>query len=1007
MRKSIFNFLKATLCLVALLGANLVYAQSQTITICDGTDENKYLPFYFYYLDNASTTSQVIYPAAELEALKGKQITGVKFYHAGYSSAWNSSMAVSMAEVDFDKLADDNADYISAEFTELFSGAKSGDESMNTLEFTFATPYVYAGRNLVVEVKNTIIGSTYMQVPFYGCDITDGSINAAYGYNASFKYNESFLPKMTLTYEDIPEYGAKVSTEKINFSTIFTGEESVKSFTLTNTGANDLTATISGASTPFAVVGETQVNIPSLTSIAIPVTFAPTVDGSYNATIEVDLGAAGVIEVTVVGNSMTAPTGYTQEFDVADKTLPEGWTGWNVKGTYDYSVGDYVFESAENHAEYFIGTEIDGKKAVTIYEDANPRREYPSQYEIYMVSPQITGNVMITARGTYSEYTSGEVKIYLATLNDDSTFTIGEELVDVTWIPAFTNQEWCNGIFTLQEDSHIAIFMTYGAIAYFAADGLATAPGVELPVGETFVQDGVTYIVKENKTVGVYSVSNEVVNCTIPAKVKEQRVDYTVVSIEEDAFYWSNVESVSLPATITEIGYGAFRVSPLASINLPESVVKIGDYAFYKTAISSITLPDGVTTIGASTFAQCENLTEVKLPVALEKIGQGAFYKCPIAAIELPATCTSIGMYAFEECRNLANVVLPEGLAELSMGIFQNCVALTHIDIPQGVTTIKEAAFQGAALSSIHFPQNVVEIEANAFNDVKLTTITLDEANTTFTIIDGVLYSADKRFIYLYPRITESKRYDIVEGCVAVWGGAFYGCDVKEVTFPEGFLGIDAYAFCTSQLETVELPHSIELIWEQAFAGTQLTTVVVPNGVTQLSEAVFASCENLETVILPAALTSVANRAFYGCSSLTKIECLGTTPAEFEAWETYTSPFFNVNCENVTIVCPQVSLEEYKLSEWGDFFINFEGSLDTGIADVDFGKVKVAAQNGTIVVNASDNEVYNVTISQLNGAVIYNVNNVRASFATDVLPRGIYIVTLQNGHTRTAHKVVL
>ncbi|MEE1308864.1 MAG: hypothetical protein UHJ41_02055, partial [Bacteroidaceae bacterium] len=90
MSKRILNFLKTTLCMVALMSMSNAAAQSQTITICDGTDENKYVPFYFYYLDNASTTSQVIYPASALESIKGKQITGVKFYNAGYSSTWNS-----------------------------------------------------------------------------------------------------------------------------------------------------------------------------------------------------------------------------------------------------------------------------------------------------------------------------------------------------------------------------------------------------------------------------------------------------------------------------------------------------------------------------------------------------------------------------------------------------------------------------------------------------------------------------------------------------------------------------------------------------------------------------------------------------------------------------------------------------------------------------------------------------------------------------------------------------
>lgn len=993
------------LCVAVLLGAQVVNAQNQTLTICEGTDENRNIPFYFYYLDDATTTSQVIYPATYLEEIKGKQITGIKFYNAGYPSAWNSSMAVSLGEVSFSELAEDNSGYIAADYKEVFTGAVSGDETTTTLEFAFSAPVVYTGQNLVIEVKNTEKGSTYMQVPFYGIDLTE-TINAVYGYSNSWKYNESFLPKVTFTYEDIPQYGANVSVESIDFATIFTDAVAESEFVISNTGLNDITATISGADAPFTL-SKSQSTIASLASDTITVTFAPTADGAFSQVLSIDMGEAGVHEITLTGKSMTPPTGYSQAFDVADKTLPEEWIGWNVKGTYDYGVGDYVYESAESHTEYFVGREIDGVKAVAIYDDANPYREYPSKYDIYMISPKVNGNVMITARGTYSEYTTGEVLAYKAVMNADSTYTIDTTPIAVTWMPDFTNTEWCNGIFSLSEESHVAIFMTYSAVSAFAADELCTAPPVELPVGEEFVQDGVTYVVKENRTLGITAVSNDVTECNIPESITVDRIVYTVVAIEKDAFYWSNVTNVTLPATVTTIGYGAFRSSPLASINLPESITEIGEYAFYKTMLTSITLPQGVNEIKASTFAQCESLSEIVLPAGLQEIGQGAFYKCAITSIDIPDVCHTIDMYAFESCKNLSDITLPDALQVISMGLFRDCTSITQIEIPANVTTIEREAFQNVGISAIHFPASVTEIEANVFNDTQLTTISVDEANTTFTVIDGALYTADKEYIYLYPRITESKKYDIVEGCIAVWGGAFYGCDVTTVTFPDNFVGIDAFAFCYSQIESVELPHSISVIWEQAFAGTKLTSVVVPNGVTQLSEAVFASCENLASVTLPEGLTSVGNRVFYQCTALTEIVCLGMTPAEFEAWDTYTNPFFGIDYSLVTIKCPLDALVDYQMSEWGDFFTNIEGHDYSGIADNISHKCVVTASNGVITVDLGNDAACNITITDINGVVVSSAMNVQGTYVTDNMPRGIYIVAISNDKDTAVQKVVL
>ena len=298
-------------------------------------------------------------------------------------------------------------------------------------------------------------------------------------------------------------------------------------------------------------------------------------------------------------------------------------------------------------------------------------------------------------------------------------------------------------------------------------------------------------------------------------------------------------------------------------------------------------------------------------------------------------------------------------------------------------------------------PESVDTIGERAFTSCD----SLKEFKGKFATEDGRSLIMDNTII-AYANASGTT-YTIPDSVTTIGGGAFYGCDVKEVTFPEGFIGIDAYAFCQSQLEKVDLPHSIEVIFEQAFAGTQLTSVVVPNGIKELNEAVFASCEKLTEVTLPAGLTSVGNRAFFQCAALTKIECLGTTPAEFDAWDTYTSPFFGIDCSLVTIVCPMQSVEDYRLSEWGDFFTLFEGKNFTGIADVETSDFAISTQNGCITIDLGNNDTYNVCISQLNGAVVCGAGNVSGSFTTDALSRGIYVVTILNGKTKVTRKVVL
>ena len=968
----------------------------EPITICDGTDENSYIPFYFYYLDNGSTTSQVIYPASVLTEFVGKQITGLKFYHKGFGQAWNSTMAVSLAEVDYATTPEGNDKYIDANFQEVFRGDVSGDESMSTLEFTFLTPYVYTGNNLVVQIKNVAEGNTWMQVPFYGQELL-GDNNATYGWSNTFKYNVGFLPKVTITYGGMNEFSANVSEEAIDYSTIFTGETVVKNVIVANSGSADLTANISGVEAPFSVA-ETSITIPSLTSVTVPVTFAPTADGVYNQTMTIDLGQAGTFDVALSGSSLTAPSGYKQAFDVQDKTLPEHWTGWMVKSTYDYTVEDYVYESAEENLDYFVGTSIDGTQAISIKDNSNPVRSYPSQYEIFMISPEVSGNVMITARGTNSSsYITPRVKLYKATAENGS-YVIGDEIY-LTWIAPLTNSEWSRGILSLSESTQIAVLMDYAAVSAIATDNVNIKVA---EIGDEFTENGLTYIVKSATEVGVVGVSNDVNECVVPEAVTYCGSRFNVVSIERDAFYWSNVTNVTLPSTLTTIAYGAFRSSSLTSVNIPEGVTSIGEYAFYNTDISTIVIPEGVTAIESSTFSQCELLSNVTLPSTLQKIGQGAFYKCAITAIEVPNSCLKIGMYAFESCSQLASVTLPDELVELPMGIFQNCSSLQSIVIPEAVTTISQAAFESTGLTSLHIPASVTTIKSNAFNASPISTITVANTNPVFTLIDGAIYSADKRFIYLYPRVSESKAYDIVDGCVAVIGGAFYGCDIKSVTFPEGFIGIDSYAFCKSDLETVELPNTLSVLWEQAFAGTKLTEIIIPEGVTRLSEALFADCANLTTVTLPTTLTDIANRAFFRCNSLTTINCLGTTPAEFDAWESATDPFYQVDCSKVTVKCPKSVVDDYRASEWGDFFSFIEGADFSGIDSILTG-IKISV-NGNVVTVVAENG--NVEITAMNGMVVCSEANISGEFSAQ-LPHGVYVISVNIAGETITKKIVL
>lgn len=78
--------------------------------------------------------------------------------------------------------------------------------------------------------------------------------------------------------------------------------------------------------------------------------------------------------------------------------------------------------------------------------------------------------------------------------------------------------------------------------------------------------------------------------------------------------------------TVTELGAQLFKDEFLLSVvTIPDTIKVIGDQAFYGTNLESLTLPEGVTTIGDLAFAMNTNLKYVYVPASCSEIGYFAF----------------------------------------------------------------------------------------------------------------------------------------------------------------------------------------------------------------------------------------------------------------------------------------------------------------------------------------------------------------------------------------------
>ena len=265
--------------------------------------------------------------------------------------------------------------------------------------------------------------------------------------------------------------------------------------------------------------------------------------------------------------------------------------------------------------------------------------------------------------------------------------------------------------------------------------------------------------------------------------------EVNITALPIQAFYKStNVENLILPNTLITIGEEMFYQSKLKTVVIPANATTIGNSAFEQCAsLISIDIPANVETIGTAVFWGCSSLTTVTFEKGsqLKTIGggysepnyYGVFSYCTaLTSIEIPASVETIEAAAFKGCSSLATVTFENGSQLKTIGggssyygAFSDCTALTSIEIPASVETIKASAFKGCsslatvtfengsqlktieggypssgtfadctALTSIEIPASVETIEAAAFKGCSsLATVTFEKGSQLKTIGGG------------------------------------------------------------------------------------------------------------------------------------------------------------------------------------------------------------------------------------------------------------------------------
>ena len=287
--------------------------------------------------------------------------------------------------------------------------------------------------------------------------------------------------------------------------------------------------------------------------------------------------------------------------------------------------------------------------------------------------------------------------------------------------------------------------------------------------------------------------------------------------------------------------------------------------------------------IPSNAFSGRWAIDKVVLPPTLKKIGSFAFQGTALTSVNIPDNVETIKECAFSQVKQLQEVHLPDSLTSLGNYAFAECRSLRTVKIPTKLKTIPDYTFQNCrSLQSVELHDSITAFEDYSFDNCDLREITLPKSTTW------------------------------------VGGSAFKGnANLSKVTLNEGLVDIWTYAFQNTAIDTLNCPSTLRNIYSNAFRDcTNLRQINLNEGLTRIESGALANNKATE-IVLPSSLEYCAGGAFYDCDSLVTIEARSVMPPNTDG----NCPLSGTDLTKAVLYVPVWSLSEYQLATgWNQFY---------------------------------------------------------------------------------------
>ena len=320
-------------------------------------------------------------------------------------------------------------------------------------------------------------------------------------------------------------------------------------------------------------------------------------------------------------------------------------------------------------------------------------------------------------------------------------------------------------------------------------------------------------------------------------------LDYSVkegvLTICDRAFQRKGLHSITLPNSVVSIGGIAFANNDdMEYCNIPASVKYIADnnpwggcFSIKKMECLSplFQIEDGILydsdfrvcygmiywhsnieihfktkQICANAFWSCRpranNIIKSVRLTSVEEVGPQAFDYCKSAVFKIEHPIKKIGEESFANCESLEAIDISK-MKEIPANAFSSCKKLKEIHFSSNITSINKEAFRWCeALEHVEIPKSVYFVAEDAFEGcTSLSEFKVDPENTSYTSVDGVLYSKYVTRLIKYPPAKVGKEFVIPDTVCEICDNALGKTSLETVRCNNKILSFGSQVFYESK----------------------------------------------------------------------------------------------------------------------------------------------------------------------------------------------------------------